>query len=213
VKAANVQTNFKPAPAGGHPAVLFGLVDLGTQEGEWQGKTTHQRKVRLIFELHSDDTKMDDGRPMMIGRTFTLSSNENAALRQFIEGWRGKTFTDDEASEFDYRTMLGKPCILNVTHTERNGKTYANIDGAMRVPKGMAVPAQENPNVYFYMGTEDSGFSEYDPTIYEALADWLKEKVAASPEYQKATGTFLDNAAKPEPAQGADKPFDDEIPF
>jgi len=179
--------DFKPAPSGAHQAILIGLLDLGTQESTYEGKTTHRRKVRLVFELHSEEAVTDDGKPMVVGREFTLSSHEKSTLRNFIEGWRGKDFSDEEAEQFDYQTMLGKPCLLNITHsTSPAGKVYANVVSAMRVPKGFAVAEQVNPSTYLYLGTETSNYAEYDPEVFNGLAQWLKEKIWKSPEYQAA---------------------------
>jgi hypothetical protein len=211
MKAPAQTTTFKPAPSGAHPAILFQLIDLGTQEAEYQGKVKHQRKIRMGFELHSEEAKTDEGKPMVVGRTFTLSSYESAQLRKFIEGWRGQEFSDDEAAAFDYKTMLGKPCILNITHNKSsNGKTYANIDSAMRLMKGMDAPAQVNPGVYFYMGDDEAGYSLEEP-VFSDLPDWMRESIERSPEYRRATGAPEPDAKPAEEETQA--PFDDAIPF
>jgi hypothetical protein len=36
--------------------------------------------------------------------------------------------------------LLGEACLLNVVHTEKGGNTYANIQGASPLPKGMTAP-------------------------------------------------------------------------
>jgi hypothetical protein len=183
---------FKIASSGARPAVLYQIIDLGTQEGSYEGKTTHKRKVRFQFELHGEEDKMDDGRPMSVGRDFTLSSHENATLRQFVEGWRSKSFTDEEAAEFDYKVLLGQPCILNITHdTSNSGKTYANIDSAMKLMTGMTPPKQVNPSLYFYLG-------EFDKALFDALPTWIQDKVKKSPEYgdvMNAVGGFYEEEA------------------
>lgn len=210
-------SDFQIAPSGAHPAILTQLIDLGTQEGEYQGKTTHLRKIRMVFELHSDEAKTDDGKPMVAGRNFTLSNYESAALRGFIEGWRGRAFTEQEAIDFDYKVMLGQPCILNITHKRSHDgtKTYANIDSAMRLMNGMAAPAQVNPSLYFYMGTDESGFAEYEPEVLHQLPEWLKGIIWKSPEYLKASGQMdaQPQAARQASPAPADAPFDDDIPF
>jgi hypothetical protein len=202
--------DFSPAPSGTHPAVLVQLIDLGTQEGEYEGKVTHRRKIRMVFELHSLEAQTDDGKPMVVGRDFTLSSHENAGLRKFIEGWRGKAFSDDEASDFDYKVMLGKPCILNITHDKApSGKVYANVNTASRLMTGMTAPAQVNPSVYFYLG-------EYDAAVFDGLPQWLKDKIGKSPEFKEVTGQ-LDHPATKATAvakvEDQEPPFDDEIQF
>ena len=64
--------------------------------------------------------------------------NEKANLRHHLDSWRGKAFTDEEAEAFDVSTVLGKPCMLTVMHTQKDGKTYANITGIGPLPKGIS---------------------------------------------------------------------------
>lgn len=206
--------DFKPAPSGAHPAILIQLVDLGTQESVHNGETKQLRKLRMVFELHSDEAVTDDNKPMIVGRDFTLSSHEKANLRKFIEGWRGQAFTEEEAAEFDYEVMLDKPCILNITHDKaQNGKVYANINSAMKLMKGMTPPERVNPLVYFYMGTEESQYAEYRPDVFNAFPQWLKDKIWKSPEYKALSGISDPAPAPVAKPVNEGEPFDDEIPF
>ena len=41
---------FEIPPAGNHPAVLVGIIDLGTRPSTFQGKTTDRREVYLVWE-------------------------------------------------------------------------------------------------------------------------------------------------------------------
>ena len=51
---------FTPAPVGNHPARCIGIIDLGTQTGEWQGKPLVRRQCVLQWELPNE--QMEDGR-------------------------------------------------------------------------------------------------------------------------------------------------------
>jgi hypothetical protein len=55
-------------------------------------------------------------------------------LRPFVEGMLGAPLFDKEADNFDFESLLGQKCLLNVVHEEKNGNVYANIAGAS--PKG-----------------------------------------------------------------------------
>src|SRR5258708_7785057 len=61
-------------------------------------------------------------------------------LRPFVEGFIGTKLHDDEAYNFNLEELLGDVCLLNVVHTEKDGNTYANIQGASPLPKGMTAP-------------------------------------------------------------------------
>lgn len=172
-------SDFEMPPAGVHPARLFRIVDLGTQAGDYQGKPTTARKVLLSFELLGDE-RMQDGSPFAISRRFTASLGEKAALRAFINQWRGKALTDDEIKAgFDMKRLLGAPCMLNVTETEREGKTYANIASISPVPKVLHVQEGVNRPEMFDLSTPDWG-------IFDRLSERLQQTIAASPEYAAA---------------------------
>lgn len=191
--------DFKRAPSGSHVAVCNMVADCGLQVG-FEGKP--QRKIYIRFEIPAERVEYEkDGKkvegPLTIGSFYTASMNEKATLRKHLEGWRGKTFTDDEAAVFDVAKLLGQAAMLSVVEKENNGKTYANIAGMSRLPRGFEAPSAENPLIYF---DSDSGQAEYD-----ALPKWLREKI---------DGQIV--PAKPTPSEShasASDFHDDDIPF
>jgi hypothetical protein len=194
--------DFKQVPEGPHPAILYSLIDLGTQEGTYQGKPAKpKRKIAMRFELHGDEAKMDDGRPMSIGKTFTLSSSSKGNLRPFMEGWRGKAFTDEEFEAFDLRNMIGKPAIITIVE---DGE-YRVINGISRLMSGMTAPEQSNKSVYLSLDP-----AEFDEMTFTGLHEKTKETIRQSPEWKTLNGIALPAAA---PATSTAAPFDDEIPF
>jgi hypothetical protein len=175
--------DFPLQPAGTHLAVLFQLIDMGTQQVTYEGRTKDVRQVKLVFELHGDEAKLSDGRPMAISKTFSRSGHEKSGLRLFMEKWRGKKFTDDELSAFDFRTMLGKPCLLNVVHKEMKDGTMAQIEGASRLMQGMTPPAPINDLLYVSLDAED-----YEATAFNKLSQKMKEKIWPTKEYKALQG-------------------------
>lgn len=127
---------FEPAPAGVHLAVCVDVVDLGWLEVMWQGLKKTQHKVNIAWQIAES---RDDGKPFLVFKRYTLSLHEKSALSHDMEGWRGKKFTEAERrGGWDVESIIGKCCLLNVTHNEAsNGKTYANIASIMPLPKGM----------------------------------------------------------------------------
>src|SRR5271165_6927494 len=96
------QSGLLPA-AGTHPAVLVALIGLGTHHKEYKGSGYDPEMIYLVWELTAEE-----GRPL-IGRDFTLSLGKKAKLREFLERWRGKSFSDGE--EFEIEKVLGKGCL------------------------------------------------------------------------------------------------------
>ncbi|WP_342150256.1 phage replication initiation protein, NGO0469 family [Methylorubrum sp. SB2] len=196
---------FQQPPAGPHPAILFAIIDLGTQEGTHKGKVTKRRKILMRWELHGEGCEMDDGKPMSQAERFTLSSHQKGNLRKFMEAWRSKAFTDDEFENFDLRNMLGKPCILTLTEDG----DYMNVNGITKLMAGMTTPEQVNPSLYFSLAP-----GEFEPHVFDGLSDKLKELIRKSPEYVAATHPMGTEGVGGSPMNiSTDAPFDDDIPF
>jgi hypothetical protein len=171
---------FKIAPTGSHLARLYRIIDLGTQKSEYMGKVNMLRKVKFFWELHGDDLKTDEGKPLIQTRNYTLSLGEKASLRKDLESWRGKSFTDDELRGFDLTNLLDKWCMITVQHRESNGKTYADAVAVTPVPAVVAkagLPQGVNPTLLFDM-------QKFDQAVFDGLSDGLKNQIMQSAEFQ-----------------------------
>lgn len=125
--------DFERAPAGNHPAVLVAIIDLGTQHNEYQGKASWRREVLLVWELPTKKTAA--GKSHLMSAAVTLSLNEKATLRKWIDGMTGKKMAD--GTEFDITAVLGKTCLLNVLH---NDKGYPRVEAVAGYPDGLPAP-------------------------------------------------------------------------
>lgn len=196
---------FEQAPIGNHLGRCVGMIDTGTQQGEYLGKTTHARKIVLRFELPNELISEGDwaGKPFVVSKFYTASLSEKANLRKDLVSWRGREFTPEELRGFESRNILDKPCMVNVTHTDK-GK--AKISGITPVPKGMTAPARVSDILYFSLEAD-----EFKPAVFDALSDYYKDMIRLSPEWADLHG----GSEVPVPQQGA-KHFDDfkdDIPF
>jgi len=208
---AKASADFAICPAGNHVAICNAVVDLGIQPGSGMyPDPKHQVYVR--FELPTEQiTYTKDGKettgPMSIGRTFTASMSEKANLRKFIESWFGKKFPSDEsAADFDHSALLSKKCLVNVTHTDKGQKTYANIANATPIPKGMVADYQQhNPSLFFDLAT-------FDQKAFDKLPEWLQKKIneRLSDDKESAEKTAQDQYMG---TSSTPPPFDDDIPF
>ena len=118
-------SNYPVPDEGLHSAVLVDAVNLGTLETPWGPK----EKVSLIFELQSTD---EDGRHFIVGKRFTRSLNEKAALRKFLEKWRGIKYTPAELQQgIDLGNLLGMSSTLFVVLNETEERTYANVESIL----------------------------------------------------------------------------------
>jgi len=177
-------TNFEPIATGNYPARCYSMVHIGTIEENILGTLKTLNKVRITWELPSELKvfKEENGeQPQVISKEFTLSLHEKATLRGFLKNWRGKDFTDEEAKSFDIEKLVGAPCMLNITHkTKKDGSgVYAEIGSVSAMPKGFTCPDAINPP---YVWTYDT----FDQEKFNALPDYLKNKMVTSTEYKEA---------------------------
>ena len=167
---------FEQAPVGNHAARCVSVIDLGTQEGEWQGKPLSRRQVVLQWEL--PDELMADGRPFLVSKFYTASLSDKATLRHDLEAWRGREFTDEELSGFESKNILDKGCMVQIIHTEKKKAKVANVAA---LPKSVQLAPRSNGTIYFSL-------DHFDPAVYAKLGKYWQELIAKSPEYAAAMG-------------------------
>jgi hypothetical protein len=170
--------SFDPVPAGNHVARLYEIIHLGTIPTSWEGQEKMTDKIRLGFELCNERKEFKEGageKPFSISREFTYSFGAKGNLRPFIDGMTGTKMVDGEHP--DLEALLGEACLLNVVHSEKQGNTYANIQGASPLPKGMIAPDLFNETRMIDINT-----SPWDEI--NALPDFIIKKMYSSEEFE-----------------------------
>lgn len=165
----------KPLEAGAYAAVCDMIVDLGVQPSPG-GQFAPKRTLMVRFQIPSERveiTKNGETKslPAVISRTLGLSLNEKATLRQLLQSWRGKAFTPEELKRFDLANVLGKPAFINVTHSVKGEKTYANLTSIMPLPKGMPAPVLEGEALIYSTDAPDAA-------VFDKLPEWVQDKIA-----------------------------------
>jgi len=112
-----------------------------------------------------------------VSKRYTVSLGDQARLRQDLESWSNKKMTAEDRKNFDLKNLLGKFCMVNITHSE-DGK-YANISGISPVPSALrnAQPEGINPVNHFWL-------AQFDQAKYDALPKYYKEKITESSEWR-----------------------------
>jgi hypothetical protein len=127
---------FVPCPAGLHHAVCVDVHDLGLIEVTFGGKTETKHKCDVYWE--SADQNLENDKPYLVRKRYTVSLDPKANLRKDLESWRGRPFTPDELKGFDLEKLIGVNCQLAVQHVDRNGTTYADVTAVVPAPRGVA---------------------------------------------------------------------------
>ena len=199
----------KPLEAGAYAAVCDMIVDLGVQPSPG-GQFAPKRTLMVRFQIPSERveiTKNGETKslPAVISRTLGLSLNEKATLRQLLQSWRGKAFTPEELKRFDLANVLGKPAFINVTHSVKGEKTYANLTSIMPLPKGMPAPTLEGEALIYSTDAPD-------PDVFDKLPEWVQDKIATRIiDKPKAAAPAPKAAAAP--AAAAEEFADDALAF
>ena len=205
------ESTFTLIPEGTYPAVCFLLVDLGMQQNK--NFDTRSRKVQLGWLIPSETYVNKEGEtvPRAMYAEYTNSLGKKSKLRPLLASWRGRDFTADELQAFDLRNIVGAPCLMNIIHTaSKDGKSYANIAGIMRLPKGMPPVTLDSDPIIFDL--------DEDPLDQlELVPEWIANKVKQSETYMDKAAAQINSevngiapAALEEIPDGADE---EELPF
>lgn len=164
--AKEASEKFIPCPSGTQAAVCVDVVDLGMIENtkfpNEDGTPKLQHKIDVVWE---SSERMEDGRPFLANKRYTLSLGEKASLRHDLESWRGKPFTDAERKGFDVEKLIGAGAILNVIHkTGSKGGTFANVATVSPLLKGMAKPEPSGSYVRVCDRSDDANPDDFTST-------------------------------------------------
>lgn len=206
--------DFVSVPPGMHLARCYRIIDQGTQRSEYMGKEKYLPKVMIQFEIHGEDDRgqplvTQDGRPLSIAKSFTVTLADKSTLRKDLQTWRGREFTAEELRGFELKNILGAWAMLTVTHTESNGKTYTNIASINPVPKAIkdvGLPKGVNETKLF-------DIDKPDMELFDTFSENLKNKISSSPEWQALHGNVAEKPkAKIAKAPGFED-LEDDMPF
>jgi hypothetical protein len=132
------ESNFNPAPQGLQHAVCFEIRDLGMTETPWGKKPL----VLIVWQLGESDP--ESGRRYFVFKRYNATLGKAAKpsnLREDLESWRGRAFTEAEAKDFDLDVLVGKNCQLSIVHNLKDGNTYANVKTVVPPPKNVPLLA------------------------------------------------------------------------
>jgi hypothetical protein len=141
------QKEWAKPDEGQHQCVLVDVIDLGYHDKSFQGVSKGlAQKCAFVFQI--EQTNPDTGRRFEPSQEFWVSMYEMANLRKFLETWRGKSYTDEEAKEgAPLHKLEGVNGLMQVEHkpSKANPKrVYANIVSVTPLPRSMQKLAASN---------------------------------------------------------------------
>lgn len=138
--ADSVTAQEKPFPTheeGQFAAVCCDVVDLGQYVERYQDKPPRLvHKCALIFVTNTT------GEVREVSKEVTVSMSERSNLRQFLEAWRGKGYSAEQAAAgVPLDKLENHGALLSVEHyRSQKGKLYARIRTIAPLPKEIATP-------------------------------------------------------------------------
>ena len=171
----NDTPSYPTVSVGVHKARCVRVIDLGTQQNDYQGQISWKRQVMLIWEVPSEtDNK---GEPLTISKFYTLSLNEKANLANDLVSWRGRPFTETEKKAFDISKVAGKPCSINVI---LNQKGKPKVSTVMPIGKNDEIAQQFHPSMVFSI----TDFQEKKMEVFNQLPEGIRNIILKSKELE-----------------------------
>lgn len=127
----------KPHEMGQFAALCVDLVDLGQRLEQYPGKPARVvPKCALVFVTNASGEIKD------VSIEFTVSMGKKAALRAFLESWRGKSYTPEQAmAGVPLHKLVGQAALISVEHkTSASDNQYAKIKSVAPLPKEITAP-------------------------------------------------------------------------
>ena len=184
--------NFEQIPAGTYQAVCYAVWDLGKQTTTWEGQEKQTHKIIIAWEINETMKEGENnGKRFVISKRYTLSLGSKSNLLKDLVPWRGRPFTEQEFQGFDVETVIGANCMLGITITEKDGKSYTNVSSISSLMRGLA---------------------KIVPTTQPQPPEWVV-KIQAK-QIPQMTGSVPQSGASVAEGMDFDKPIEtDEIPF
>lgn len=169
----------KLIPNGVYVARCYSVVDLGTQESEYQGEKKYLRKVRVTFEIPSLMEVFDKEKgeqPKVIGKTYTLSDFSKSNLVKDFMGWFSDSKEEGDILYLLENKTVGRAVMMNIGSFENTYGTFNCIESLNPLMAGQECVPQINPSLKFDL-------NEIDNAVFEKLPPFMQEQIKKSPEY------------------------------
>ena len=196
VNATDKGGNFTPHDEGQFAALCADVINLGQRIEQFPGQPARiMDKCAVVFATDTEGETKD------VSVEFSVSMNEKANLRKFLESWRGKSYTEDEVDAgVPLHRMEGVAALLGIEHKRSNkGRTYAKIVSISRLPKGMKPPVLQ---------------AVYGAAGYKRAEFWADRKKQYAEEAQRwAHQQATTQDGPPLDESQADDGAEDDLPF
>lgn len=182
---------YQNAPAGMHLGLICDMLEPYEADGQFGKRTV----TRFVIELPAFKDEAKGWRFTVRTKPMTLKLSEQSALYAFTKDVLGRDLTEEEKSEFDPESLIGKWVDVVVQHDNVEGKVYDNL-------KYIGATAQANPPKWesSYIRVQDREVQERDPSPAEQ-AEFKKKSTLTSSQSEALKGILakkMSPATQPE---------------
>lgn len=185
-------STFHPHGEGTHGMVCVDVVDMGHRLEQFGDQPAREvPKVALVF---ASGEQNEDGSLVIVTAEMTNSMNEKANLRRFLESWRGKSYTVEQAEAgVPLHKLHGQAALITVEHKRtKRDRLFANVRSVSPLPKGMAGPNR-------------AVLDQYERPAF--FADRKKQYAEDVRKYRASVGADTDEPDLPGEDDDSDLPF------
>jgi hypothetical protein len=143
VTAKDAGGGFAPHAEGQFAMICVDVVDLGINVETYAGQEAREvAKVALVFASGERQGEGDKSELTLVTTEMTNSANEKANLRKFLEAWRGRAYTAEQAEAgLPLHKLHGKFALVSIEHvTTRKGRKFAKINAIQGLPEQIKPP-------------------------------------------------------------------------
>lgn len=166
--------DFPTHPEGQFAACCIDIIEHFGVETKFGTKDRIQLRFYTGEQGTASGSKGSEQVDIWIDHFCNRSFHPESSLRRFLEAWRGRKFSHEEAQGFDIEKLIGVNALVQIGHNETERKTYANIVAVMALPKAMQ-PTQPPEDYVRVKDREDhegeSAHRESDPPVTEDDSD------------------------------------------
>jgi len=180
---------FTPHSEGQHGVVCVDVINLGTKLETFPGAEPREvDKVALVF---ASGERQEAGQLVLLTVEMTLSMNEKANLRKFLESWRGRSYTAEQAEKgVPLEKLQGNTALVSVEHiTTKTGRRFAKVQSVAPLPQAMAMSTDK---------------------VAALLEEYERPQFFADRKEEYAAGVLKHRAAYMNTVDAIDDEYDDE---
>ena len=160
---------------------------IGTHTNKHEPSNKPMKKIILFFEL--DQPRMDGSGNHVLNTTVTFSVNEKSGLTKLLKPAMGSNYPDKPGQSLDINNLIDRLFNVQVIHTIKGDKTYANIGALTQLTRGM-VPFSPTMDsfVWCYDDPADSRVPEWVAKLASECIELGGVKTAPKPDSTHANG-------------------------